>query len=668
MKINSLHAFRYSITGMANGSVQLLPLLQASQTVTMSTTYLQLIHEHTTRIQRETISASGEQITRNHLTALRGFLNSIGKSESSPIGEEMGATYAEEVKLYLAKTQISERSKSDRRSLLNAWRLTFDFMAATPRPTVLRRERPTAVAPPHMTTPFEKGLKSALRIAGLSPKGAARAAGISISALGRWCRGALPNLRSNESLRKLETVLNLPAGRLDLLLQESLGKQISVHRNTYRERLRSRCEDTYHLKFNELTEAFLDEWNGLIKHKTDIRAHDKQRYGNGRWSEGGAQMSYGSAPLLSTLDKKHYASAGILWIHVGGFLGFLKRPREKSGWGIHADYTQTLAWLAVPEAIEAYLVFLTERSGGLRHTGHSVFCSSVAALMHPIHGYLLQSPYLLHQLPAEFVKARNWVQLCETSRSTALEWKSICTDISRDPALPIQFLLDQTTPFEPVMLAMQKLRVMGDNAPAKSKDEARARRDELLLGLLLSNPLRRKNLIELTVRDDNSGSVYKSATGNWRIRLARSSFKNGKRGKMGGSKNRQYDVAVAPWLNSLLTDYVQHFRPTLASKQGIDNLFLSAKGTPLQSMTSLVISLTRVLIPGSGGFGPHAFRHLVATDWLRRNPNDFLTVAELLNDTLQVVMSTYAHLKQDDALTRHSNQLNDILPAYMKLP
>ena len=83
-------------------------------------------------------------------------------------------------------------------------------------------------------------------------------------------------------------------------------------------------------------------------------------------------------------------------------------------------------------------------------------------------------------------------------------------------------------------------------------------------------------------------------------------------------------------------------------------------------MSHGVLDLTRTHIPGCGGFGPHAFRHLVATDWLRRNPNDFLTVAELLNDSLPVVMKTYAHLKQETALARHSDQLQALLPAYLR--
>lgn len=664
MKINDLGNFRYSITGLKNGASP--PFSSAnlvSLTVNMSATYTQLIQAHLKRLQLESTSSFSEQIAKNHITALRGMLKSLGKSESSPIGDEMASGFPEAVRTCLASLAIGERSKSDRRSMLNAWRMTFDLLGAAPALTVRGRERRSASSLSPSPTAFERGLKAALRKSGLPPKRAAQLAGVSSSALGRWSRGALPNIRSSQTLGKLESVLKLPVGHLEALLLETLGKQAPIHHNAYRDRLKARCGDAYYLKPTELRAPFFAEWQGLLMHKSAIRSFDKQRHAGGRWSSADAANPSSAIKNITTLDGKYYATADVSWTHTSGYLGFLQRAVDAGGLGIEHGAAQTLAWLVVPEAIDAYLEFLTERSGGLRHTGHSVFCGFVASLTHPVHGYLQQSPELISKLPDQWVGARSWTALCALAHSTARDWKSVCNDVSRDPTRPIQFLLDQPNPLEPVLFAMQRLRELGNQYPAKSIDEARARRDELLLGLLLSNPLRRKNLIDLTVRPDNSGNVYKTATGEWRIRLLRADFKNGKRG---ARRSQLYDVAIAPWLQNLVTDYVEHFRPVLARESSLDRFFLSRRGTAFHDMTHRVLILTRQLIPGSGGFGPHAFRHLVATDWLRRNPNDFLTVAELLNDTLQVVMSTYAHLKQDDALNRHSKQLNDLLPSYLK--
>lgn len=597
------------------------------------------------------------------MTALRGFLQSIGKSESSPVGEEMSADHVASVKRHLQETELSERSKSDRRSLLNAWRVSFELMNVTAEMGSRGRERRSADTQAAAHTPFETGLRAALKKASLSPKRAAIIAGVSTSALGRWTRGALPNLRSLSSLEKLEQTLMVPDGHLVELLKTSHYNCEPVHRNEYRESLKSRYSIKYVVKPDMLSEQFKSSWERLMQHKCSLRSDGKLRRNGGHWSVTGSAASPGAIPGITTYNGSHFASAGILWNHLSAFVGYLQLPSEKGGWGLGSQEVQSLAWLVIPEALNRYLDFQTERSGGLRHTGHAVFCTCVASLTHPEHGFLSQSPELLAQLPASVVRGRTWSDLCAAARADASRWKSTCVDVSRDPLLPIQYLLDQSNPLAPIFSAMQRLRELGNNAPAGSLEEAIARRNELLLGLITSNPLRRKNLIDLTLCNDNSGSVYQTNAGEWRIRLPGAAFKNGKRRSQ---RARPYDVRIASWLHPLISDYKRSFRPALVTPSSPDNLFLSRYGKPLNDMTHVLLELTGRLIPGSGGFGCHAFRHLVATDWLRRNPEDFLTVAELLNDTLEVVMSTYAHLKKDDALSRHANQLVDSLPAYLR--
>ena len=78
-------------------------------------------------------------------------------------------------------------------------------------------------------------------------------------------------------------------------------------------------------------------------------------------------------------------------------------------------------------------------------------------------------------------------------------------------------------------------------------------------------------------------------------------------------------------------------------------------------MSSHIQKLTKRHVVGSPGFGPHALRHLVATDWLRKNPDDFLTVAELLGDRLQTVLDNYAHLKRDGSFSRYEARIEELL-------
>jgi integrase len=204
---------------------------------------------------------------------------------------------------------------------------------------------------------------------------------------------------------------------------------------------------------------------------------------------------------------------------------------------------------------------------------------------------------------------------------------------------------------------MRKLRTIGDASLTGSIQEAVARRNEILLGILISNPLRSKNLITLTFKPDNTGDVFRSETGQWRIRIPASRMKNRKR-----LKKKLYNVPIAAWLYPLIEDYINIFRPTLGIDRKSDSFFLSNKGSRFDALNKMIFTITRTMIPGCSGFGPHALRHLVATDWLTKHPNDFGTVSELLNDTIEVIMNNYVHLRQDVAFLRYEEYVQVMLP------
>ena len=55
-------------------------------------------------------------------------------------------------------------------------------------------------------------------------------------------------------------------------------------------------------------------------------------------------------------------------------------------------------------------------------------------------------------------------------------------------------------------------------------------------------------------------------------------------------------------------------------------------------------------IPGGISFGGHSFRHIAATDHLKRNPREFAVVAKMLNDKLETVIREYDHTAQQDGV------------------
>lgn len=661
-QINGLRLLRYSVTEHGNVlSVRgfALPAL-ATFTVTMSSTYGQLIEHHLARLQKTTKPEAYNQVSKNHLTALRAFMRNHQRSETTSIGSELAEEFDSAVKAHLAGSDLSERTRADRRSILNAWRLTFVEQGLTS--DSLSRTKARRIVTESGQTPFESTLKAAIKQAKTTAKAAARKAGICTSALQRWTSGAIPNVRTVDTLHRLDAVLGLETGTLAKALaqttQTSATKKFNPQGATaYRERQSQRVREPYHLKEHELTPQFLQEWRRLFDYKTSIRPAPLLRSASGRWALTDAKLSAIKPNQLVSRGNAVSASAAVAWARVAGFLGFLRLPIERGGYGVAADQAQALAWLADAQAVNAYMQFLADRSGGVCHTGHRVFAGLLISLTNPKTGYLTQCPQLFERLPADVLNGRSPADMCHDACEMARAWKPQASSKSRNPLDPIRSLVELDEPLAPVLQAMGTLRRIGNAAAAGSKTELLARRDELILGLLIACPLRAKNLQTLTYNPNNTGSIYRTGAGQWRVRIELANLKNGKSKKALGV----YDVPLPGWLNGRLDDYVATVRPLLVGGRDSGYLLLTEDGNRLDSLTALVVRITRSYVPGCMGFGPHSFRHIVATDWLKKHPNDFLTVSELLGDTIETVIREYAHLKQDTAFSRYEAYVSGLL-------
>jgi integrase len=339
------------------------------------------------------------------------------------------------------------------------------------------------------------------------------------------------------------------------------------------------------------------------------------------------------------------------------FLGVVLRLQpEMGGLSWASRPTQTMAFLAHPRALECYLQWMTDQSDGVRHKGQKVFASFVASLLRPETGFLWQQPeHFRGKLPEEFRPTTNheWQKMCEGAHKFLRDYMRGATGVSRNPQEPISDLLASPDPFKPVMDAITRIQEDAAASLPGGIAQARHKRNALLLSLLLSNPLRARTLASLTWLPNGQGSLRGNSTLGWRIVLQAAQLKNG------GSQSRAYSVKVADWVKPLLDEYVEEYRDTLLDGKNSQYLLVGdMRGGIWTDMAKTVLKLTRRYIPGSPGFGAHAFRHLVATTWLRKNPGDYLTVAELLNDTLATVLANYAHLRMDDSFARYESQFS----------
>lgn len=662
MKIKALENYRYSVTGLHNERFrQLLPHPSSvAVSLTMPITYAELTDKHLSRLR---LAQASKQILRNHATAIKAWMTSNGKSRTSYVGPELSEVeFPRALEAHIKGIELSKRSAADRKSLLRGLQITFSGLQqggafTSPKVDARAVERKAAEF-----TPLSKAILSACGAAKLRPKHAARLAGISTSAVGRWCRGAIPNVRTRDDLGKLESTLNLASGVLVAALNETLGALEPRHHDPFRQRQSQLIRRTYVMKARDVSPSLLQSWRELVEYKTAVAPIGLKRKPSASWTLVNAKQTNAAATPFNSVRGLVSASASFAWNLTAKFLGFVSLDSAAGGYGHAKGEAQSLAWFAAPEALNAMLSFMSERSGGVRHNGHKAFCSFGISLLQEKTGFLRQQPHLLSELPASAVRGRSWNELCEQATELLKTWKAQANSKSRNPDLGIQYFLEYEWPLSPVIDAMNKLHTIASTTPADSQESLLAKRDRLLLGMLISNPLRLRHWIVLGSKPSAAGDIYRTNQGSWRIRIPGDQFKNRKRV---GSDS--YNVALPDWLTELVDDYVNNVRPKLlAGQEDTGEFLLSANGKRFNGLSHHLAKLTKRLIPGCGGIRSHAFRHLVATDWLTRFPNDFLTVAELLHDSLEVVLRDYAHLKKDSAFSRYEAHVNRMMDEHKK--
>ena len=591
---------------------------------------------------------------RNRLSTLHSFLAFHGKTVESAVGKELLSGFDDCLNAYSCSLDVGSHTKSDRRSHLRAWRKLADSLLDERRRVTPVRKMSADVSA------FHVALRSALASAGEAPKTIATRAGASTTALQRWLKGAFPNRRAFPSVRRIERELKLGTGALESLipavkksLDDAAALTVSAQID-YRARLAHNTKDTYYIAHDALSTDFLAEWNAYFAYKTDKRT-SLARTPRGTWrllpSEKHARLPSVHAwrnglccpTAQKNLDKFR------------SFFGFLVRPRDAGGYGVSAGAAQSLAWFASRDAVNAYLEFLRARAGGLIHGGHAAFAALVTSLLDSTTGFVAQQPKLIERLPPGTLNS-DWSSACRETWQLVKEWSNDATDVSRRPEEPVQALLDMSEPLAPLLRAVELLDQEAALALPGSKLEATRKRDALLLSIVIANPLRLRNLVTMTWRPNNTGSLYRREDGQWRIRFGPQDIKNDRKAIKG-----PYDAPLPRALADRIEEYIDEFRPRLLrANPKADWLFPNGGSGKWTSLNKHFFRLTRRLIPQTPGFGPHALRHLVATDYLRKHSNDFLTVSQLLHDKLETVLSEYAHLRQDDAFAKYEVHLRGV--------
>lgn len=214
----------------------------------------------------------------------------------------------------------------------------------------------------------------------------------------------------------------------------------------------------------------------------------------------------------------------------------------------------------------------------------------------------------------------------------------------------------------------------------------------------------------LYLNTDPGSNLYQRQDGSWWLRFNERDFKREKGDDLeSGLRRAPYDVRIVPsvWpslaeylfrqrpiLNQLLRDNVRLVRAKrnltpLSLEQELDiircayvfrpswfvltNLrgehFINYRCTEQVPGTALrfqIICVTQKYLPDGIGFGPHACRHLVATEYIKNNPRGYEDAAEALHNTPEIVRKHYAWVEKADLIRPWSDYYEEVNDKYEK--
>lgn len=614
-------------------------------------------------------------VVRNYVSVLNAWMTWCRRSNNDVIGREMDADFARNTGIWatdMERDGKASRTISDRLELIIPWqKLACSLAGADTLPDS-----------------FPEALVEAMDRRGHTAASLAKVSGIGLQAIKDWCSGSRrPTRHVQQFVTSLEESLRLPAGtlakRLGFVIERfqvtRAAKEFRDAQTSYGKRLRSLNSGKARLNYlRDPHDNIKREWAQLIAYKIDdVRPHSSK---NDTWRVKPAHRVGKKYSWSSVFGDGFVPAADAAWKFLSRYLSWLSLDPADGGAGVPAERVRSLAWVVRIDLMEDFIKWVRARSGNVVHSGMTQVLHYCCMLLRKDSGWVWRNQNLAKameraDLPASLADREvfnpafgdAWRSECgrawaEYHRQAEAYKNSKAFGLSRDPEEPIKDILDMSRPMAVLMEMLAKLK---RNPPPLNSRKRRAvwLRDILLLSWLIANPLRVHHFSVMTYRSDQTGDLYRTESGVWHYRCLSSDFKN---------EPGDYDVSLPDFVGEAIEQYLAEGRPLLGGANSGDYVFVSersggaspydATGAELPPQpgmwTSELIAvrvrlITRAMRAGRPGFGPHAFRHIVATDYLKRMPGAFQLVAHLLNDSLQTVLDNYGHVSAQDGLNVH---------------
>jgi integrase len=586
------------------------------------------------------------QVAKNLISALGKFVEWRGMSMSDVVGRLLRTDFYQCRKEHLSDLHLQGRTPAyinNRSSLLSR-----------ARAAVLQLDRLDA-----LNSSAETPLQTALHELVSKFGGAellSRRAQIPRRKLEGYLQGTVPGRNGDRELEKIERYCEMHTGSLTALISAQTrrpwsrsGRRVQAPKKQdavapFSKHLAACRRDPYHVKASEVGDILRGEWLQLLKFKTDL-------WGTNIPSKGKLSRRWTCLPFpnrpprrddwVATVNGEWCPSARMSFEMISNVLGWLIRDPSKGGDGMPRDKALTMAWLADPGKIRRFIDWFIARTGGVINGTVWRVLTLAAAFCQPERGFLWFS---------EEIGAR--------AGHSSFEWKQRCANAfaayrlaqknfkprlsqSRNPFDRIASIIAMDEPMKAVWDALDRMK--RDRPPSGGEAELVWVRNYLLVGLLASNPLRRRNILELDWRDDNTGHLRRDPCGNYRIFFKGVTLKN----RYGRALSEDYDVPVQADLTPFIDEYLKKYWPKLTRGE-TNRIFVQTinPGRTWQSLGDTFFEITSKYFVGSG-FRPHAMRHITATS-LVKETGGFTAAALVLHDKEETVKKHYGFVIGND--------------------
>jgi hypothetical protein len=620
---------------------------------------------------------------RNHNTVLNGWLSNRGLTLESVVGDEFGVRYKEHAAaycLFLEKKQhtsddeivkgLTEGTIKNYKTYLNQWRKSWLSLVAAGKEKAEEEKLPDEIP---------KALQHLVERRGMSPYAFTVAVGVSHVNFYHWYKGqSNPSHTPNtiKAFKRIERYCGLEEGRLTSLIRsrQVLPDSQDKPRTAYARRMMTAVHEKY--KRRDFPPRLKAEWDEFYALMTTTLEPDGPIERNGYW--------------FVDPENRKCPTAGKIMNTLAGFFGYLtlplegrsflipekkkakKKEGEEEGEKPPPKYTVvkgegfsedalTLALVSNVPLVKKYIEFVKGRAGGVYNTETEQIINLCCMLLRKKTGFVRQQPHYGARLQPP-VPAGKWNKWCESAHERLREQlrklkKNGQIEQSRNVEEPIDFIINDPHPLRYLYLLADLMEADMPAPSAKGVMRAVAYRDMFLVRFLTANPLRIKHFTLMTWRADNTGNLYQERDRSWWLRFSKDDFKNRKSLKK-DKFSKDYRAPLPPSLWDYVKKYLSVYRPLLQGAKDCDYVFrpcaLGGSGEPDDVAPMWGDSLGDTLHKAAErylrciGFGPHAYRHIIATDYLRNHPSGIMVAASILHDTPEMVLKHYGHLQKSD--------------------